>query len=280
MGTLGKIGKGAFALALGTAGTLAAVRTADDRYVDGLWRDLEESPVVREPFAEETVSNLPDPAKRYFLHAIKPGTPLASRMHWRWSGQMKPAPNAPWMDLICEQVSVKDRGFVWKAKATRGPLVLSAVDHYLDGWGRMRISLFGLVPFVNATGADLSKSSLGRVLAESVFMPSALLPGPHVSIEGIDESRFRVTMEVNGDRVPYVIAVDEQGRLTADSVLYRWGNLTDDGFYHYIPYGGTIEEEGTFGGYTIPTRLTAGWWYGTEKYSEVLKLELVSVEYD
>ena len=94
MGILGKIGKGFLALSLGSAGVLAAMKVADDRYVDSLWRELEDSPGGGEPFSEQMVVGLPDPAKRYFLHAIKPGTPLASKLHWRWSGQMKPARNA------------------------------------------------------------------------------------------------------------------------------------------------------------------------------------------
>ena len=74
--------------------------------------------------------------------------------------------------------------------------------------------------------------------------------------------------------------MDGDGRLTSDSVLQRWGNLTEDGSYRYIPYGGVVEEERTFGGYTIPTRLTGGWWYGTDQYVEVIKLRVDSVEYE
>ena len=33
-----------------------------------------------------------------------------------------------------------------------------------------------------------------------------------------------------------------------------------------IPYGFAVEEERTFEGYTIPTRVRGGWWYGTERY--------------
>jgi hypothetical protein len=118
------------------------------------------------------------------------------------------------------------------------------------------------------------------MVAEGMFMPSILLPGPHVKIEGVDASRFQVTLEMHGETASYTIAVDQEGRVTKESVLQRWGNLTDDGSFQYIPYGGEVEEERTFGGYTIPTRVRGGWWYGTDKYFEVLHLQIDSIRYE
>ncbi len=273
------IGKAATILAVGAVGALTMVRVADDRYVDDIRRGLEKQPTSGRTFSEEMVADLPDPAQRYFLHAIKQGTPLATKLYWNWSGQMKPAREMPWMDLTSEQISVKERGFVWKARAGKGPLILTAADHYKDGEGRMRISLFGLVPIVNASGPDLSKASLGRVVVESMFMPSSLLPGPHVQIDGVNESHFEVTVGLYGEKSTITLTVDQEGRVR-EYVIGRWGNLTDDGSYRYIPYGGIVEEERTFGGYTIPSRAVVGWWYGTEQYLEVIRLRVDEARFE
>ncbi len=280
MGGVGTIGKGVLVVAVGALGVLGAMKVADDRYVDDIWNTLEQEPSGTEVFSEKMVEDLPDPARRYFLHAIKPGTPLATKLHWRWSGEMKPGKTMPWMALTSEQITVKGRGLVRKIQASNGPLMLTAADHLLDGDGRMRISLYGLVPFINETGPDLSLSALGGMLAEGVFLPSSLLPGPHVRIEGVDGSRFTVTLEMQGKQASYTIAVDAEGRPTEQSVLQRWGNITDDGSYRFIPYGAVVEEEGTFGGYTIATRVRGGWWYGTDQYLEVLHLKVDDVRYE
>ena len=261
------------ALGAGGLAALVAVKVRDDRHVDEVWRSLEQSGTVGELFSEEMVSNLPDPARRYFLHAIRPGTPLSPRVHFGYHGSMKPGRQMPWMSLTVEQIVAKERGFVWKARARSGPLVLTAADHYLDGSGRMRISLFGLVPVVNATGSDLSRSALGRLLIESLLLPSSLLPGPNVQIEGIDESRFKATVKLHGETTSLTLTVDPEGRLK-EIVMNRWGNLTDDGSYRYIPYGATMAEEAAFGGYTIPSWISVGWWYGTDRYEEAIRLEL------
>ena len=181
MGVRSTAGK---ALAVATAGALGAMVAAKVQYgrsVDEIWGTLENSGGKGEPFREEMVSDLPDPARRYFLHAIRPGTPLASTLHWGYSASMRPGKQMPWMDLVAEQILVKERGFVWKATATRGVLVVTGTDYYLDGEGRMRIALFGLIPVVNASGPDLSRSAQARLLIEGVALPSAFLPGPEGS---------------------------------------------------------------------------------------------------
>lgn len=192
---------------------------------------------------------------------------------------MQPSKGMPWMALEAEQMLVKGRGFVWKATARKGPLMLTVRDHYLDGEGRMRVALFGLVPVVNATGPDLSKSAMGRLLIEGAALPSAFLPGPHVRIEGIDDARFTVIISLHGETTPITVTVDPNGRVTEVEML-RWGNLTDDSSYRYIPYGMRATEERAFGGYTIPTRLAGGWWYGADTYLEVIHLDVDWAQHD
>src|SRR5690348_42041 len=75
------VGKGALLLAGGALGALAVLRVAGDRAVDRVRQDLERTPASGRVFAEAMVADLPDPARRYFRHAVRPGTPLASQVH-------------------------------------------------------------------------------------------------------------------------------------------------------------------------------------------------------
>jgi len=45
----------------------------------------------------------------------------------------------------------------------------------------------------------------------------------------------------------------------------RWGN-PEGGEHHFVDFGGVVEEERTFGGYTIPSRLRIGWYFGSERF--------------
>ena len=45
----------------------------------------------------------------------------------------------------------------------------------------------------------------------------------------------------------------------------RWCNAGNRSF-EYVAFGGTVEEERSFGGYTVPTRMSVGWHFGTERF--------------
>jgi hypothetical protein len=278
MGALRTAGKVMAGAALGTLGALVATKMRDDSYVAGIWETLEQSAGAGERFTEDMIWGMPNPARRYFQNAIALGTPLASGVHFGYSGSIRPAKGMPWMSLSAEQIAVKNRGFVWKANVRMGPLRLTGADHYLDGQARMRISLFGLIPVINATGPDLTRSALGRLVVESALLPSALLPASNVRIEGIDDSRFRAVVELQGEQIPLTLTVGSEGQLT-EMVFPRWGNQTDDGSFQNIPYGITASAERSFGGYTVPAQISVGWWHGTERYEEDVRLELDWAQY-
>jgi hypothetical protein len=155
--------------------TLFILRAVDNRRLARTWRSLKVEP-KKEVFAEAMVADLPAPARRYLCHAIILGAPLYSWAVLRMSGKIKPGQDSPWMPFTAQQILTPRRGFVWKARASAGPLFLDAADHYAQGEGRMRIALFGLAPVVNAAGPELSRSALGRLLAESILLPSARCP--------------------------------------------------------------------------------------------------------
>ena len=48
--------------------------------------------------------------------------------------------------------------------------------------------------------------------------------------------------------------------------MLRWTNANPQQVFRYQPFGATVEEVGTFGEYTIPTRIETGNGFGTEAY--------------
>ena len=61
--------------------------------------------------------------------------------------------------------------------------------------------------------------------------------------------------------------------------LPRWGDKTEDSSYAYIPFGGEVLEEETFGGFTIPSQISAGWWFGTDKYFDFFCANIEEAEF-
>ena len=58
--------------------------------------------------------------------------------------------------------------------------------------------------------------------------------------------------------------IDGDGAVRSACVM-RWDN-GDHGLHGYIPCGADVHAERRFGHLVIPTRLIAGWWYGTPRY--------------
>jgi hypothetical protein len=112
-----------------------------------------------------------------------------------------------------------------------------------------------------------------------MWLPSALLPVAGGAIEAVDSDHFAVTTTIDGESTRLVVAVDQDGKMVANSIQ-RYGNHTADGRYEYVPFGIETDEEGTFGGYTIPTRVRAGWWFGTDRYEEEFRFGIIGAAYD
>ncbi|MCU0674970.1 MAG: hypothetical protein MUE69_19545, partial [Myxococcota bacterium] len=87
----------------------------NDVTLDELWDDV---PAPTRVFrAAELDPNLPAAARRYLVHAIAEGTPLASAVRLRMHGSIK---LGDWLPFEAEQVIRWDRGLIWKATTKKG----------------------------------------------------------------------------------------------------------------------------------------------------------------
>ncbi|WP_224240455.1 DUF6920 family protein [Hyalangium gracile] len=229
-----------------------------DSAFDELWND----PIAPgAPFDPKDVAGLPSSARRYLEHAIAPGTPLASAVRLRMTGTIKLKDQ--WHPFAADQVIRWNRGFVWRAKVKMNGLPVTGSDRWIDGEGAMRWKLLGLVPIVTASGPDISRSAADRVQIESLWLPSVLV-APSVSWTEHDATHVGLNVSLRDRHAHCEYSLDEQGRLRTVSML-RWGDPQGQGFGS-LPFGGVAEEERTFGGFTIPSKLRIGWYFGTERF--------------
>lgn len=255
---------------------LVIIRVKNEQEVNRIWRSLESSPAEHR-FTKDMVAELPAPVQRYFLHSIAPGTPLASSISLEMSGSFRMAQDKPWIPMQATEI-LSTKGFVWKARIGSGLFQMIGSDRYSNKSGQMRFSLWGLVPLVNAHSPDITRSSIGRFAGEFFWLPSALLPQRGVTWKAIDEKTIQASLKVDGEPVTLTLFIDANGKLLKLS-LPRWGDQTEDGSYTYIPFGGEYQEEKTFAGFTIPSQMSAGWWLGTDRYSEFFSATIEQAEF-
>jgi hypothetical protein len=227
--------------------------------LDALWESATPTELV---FNSDKIAHLPEPAKRYLEHAIAPGTKLASAVRLKMHGEIK---LKQWIPFTAEQVICWEHGLIWSATAwMNGFLPIVGSDRVIDGIGAMQWKMLGLFPVMTASGADITRSSIGRLQAESLWLPSVFC-GDGVSWASTElsdlDSNLHSSFVVQGERAELDFTIDGTGHLKT-AKLPRWGN-PDGAEFRYVDFGGILEEEGTFGGYTIPTRLRIGWYFGS-----------------
>ncbi len=230
--------------------------------LDALWDSATPTDLT---FSPDKLDRLPAAAKRYLEHAIAPGTKIASAVRLKMHGEIK---LKKWIPFTAEQVICWEHGLIWSAMAwMNGFLPIVGSDRVIDGIGAMQWKLLGLFPVMTASGNDLTRSAIGRLQAESVWLPSVFC-GDDVSWTSTElsdlDSNLHSSCVVQGDRAELDFTMDRSGRLKTTK-LPRWGN-PEGAEFHYVDFGGILEEEGTFGGYTIPTRLRAGWYFGSKRF--------------
>jgi len=209
------------------------------------------------------LSQLPEAARRYVTHAIAPGSGLATVVRLHMHGEIK---LRRWMPFEAEEVIHAERGVIWQARVGSGLGQLRGTDRLVDGHGSMSWRSFGILPVVRGSGPDVTRAGAGRLAAELIWLPSVLL-SPNVFWSGFHPSRVQASLTVQGHPASLNLSVGPNGELNAVS-LARWGN-PDGGPFRSVEFGGYSEGESTFGGYTIPTLLRAGWYFGTDRfYSE------------
>ena len=215
---------------------------ADRIEMDRLIATQPAEPVV---FSAAMVSDLPEPARRFFVFAIAEGTPLLTVARLKMEGRFGMGDKAEpgYMPMRATQVLAAPHGFVWAMSAGSGAMRIAGSDS--GAW--TRFWLYGVIPVARFGGdPDHSRSAFGRYAAEAVFWtPAAVLPGPDVTWEPVSENTARFTMRRAGLEQSVDLTVDAEGRPLQVSFL-RWSNANPEKEHRLQPFGGTLSEYRTF----------------------------------
>lgn len=224
--------------------------------VNELWQQALPAEKVFQP---EDYAHLPASVQRYLHHAIAPGTPLASTVRLSMHGDIR---LNGWQSFRAEEVISWEQGMIWQAKTRVKGIPVSGWDRLVNQEGGMRWQLLGLLPVMQAEGADVTRSAIGRMLGECIWLPSVLCQHAHWS--AVDDTHLQAALSYLGETTQLNLIIGPTGQLE-QLRFQRWGN-PEAVEHHYVDFGGYVDGEGTFAGYTIPTQLRVGWYFGSERF--------------
>ena len=215
-------------------------------------------------FSEAEVGTCDEPVRRYFRAAVASGTLLARAARLRMRGSIKLANR--WVPFRSDELLAPLRGYSWPATVAGG--VLRGADIYDEGVGAMTWRLFGLIPVIRARGADVTRSAIGRAVAEGVWLPTALLPRYGVDWRAEDDDHLAAAVPIAGETVTLRITMGGDG-LVRRAQLDRWGDPDGTGTFGWFPFGVEVGASRSFPcGITIPAEGVGGWFPGTHRWQD------------
>ncbi|MBV8997857.1 MAG: hypothetical protein JO304_02290 [Solirubrobacterales bacterium] len=157
------------------------------------------------------------------------------------------------------------KSFLWRASVGLGPLrLLEVTDRYEDGKGSTTGKLLGQWALFEQTDANVVRSAAARAALEALFAPRALLPGRGYAWCAVSDEHIVASTENPPEQVEVHLRIAPDGRLLSVAAQ-RWGEVRK-GVFAYLPFGADMHEERRFGDLVIPSRVSAGWNYGTDTY--------------
>ena len=203
------------------------------------------------------LAHLPPPAVRYFRRVLRDGQPMVQSA--TATQQAEFFINGAWRPLSATQQFVTSPpGFVWDARIAMAPLLSAFVrDSYVNGSATMTASVLGVYKLVDQHGArELNAGALQRLLGESIWFPTALLPSDRITWTARDDSSAIVTMRDAGIDVSLVFDINADGQavsITGDRFK------EDGGSYAIQPWRIQCNEYHERDGMLIPLHCEVSW---------------------
>jgi hypothetical protein len=230
------------------------------------------------PSSGDELDSLPEPVARYLrwsgATSQRPGL-----VRLRQTGTLRLAVTSTrWMSFNAEHLASPGApGFVWNARVAVAPLVHVRVrDAFVEGEGSGHVALLSAATVGTEAGTpEMNSGSLHRFLAEAVWYPSALLPGPMLRWSALDAGRALATLTVQGVSVVLEFRFAETGEVTGIFTPTRWGRF--DGRHEQWPWEGHFRNYRQRDGLQVPFEGEVG-WYDDGEWHVVWKGTIVEFE--
>ncbi len=179
------------------------------RQVKKLFSARYNGPVKRFSYAQ--LEGLPEPAKRYFKHILIDNQPYIQYARITHEGHFKTGFDKKWINIKGEQyATTQTPGFIWKGITP----FFTARDMYIQGKGRLIVSLLSVYNIVDGSGETYNQAELQRWLGESVMYPTNLLPGNNLHWQAIDQTTARFTYDYQGLSLYFIVSFNDAGEIT------------------------------------------------------------------
>lgn len=157
-----------------------------------------------------------------------------------------------------QYVSTIRPGFIWDARMRMAPLIdARVIDMYKRGSGTLLAKLAGVVTVANAAATkELDTGELMRYLAEAVWFPTTLLPGPNLKWEPVGLGSAIAILTDSNYEVRLRFYFNDRGEIVR-STGERY--LGTDGTYKKLKWTGSYSDYQLRNGVLVPLQGSVSW---------------------
>lgn len=196
------------------------------------------------------INQLPEPVKKYLNLVLPDNYSVIRKVRLSHDGFFRTSPKSNWVKIKGEQSfnSVYPE-FIWKGKTK----LFKATDSFVNGRGRLKVRLLGIIPIVDTAGPEVDQAELLRWLGESVWFPTNLLPGQNLSWSPIDSQTASLEYKFKNLKIFYTVRFNESGyisKLETERFMEK-GKL--------VRWIGKVSDYQTFDEVRVPRHIEATW---------------------
>lgn len=207
---------------------------------------------------EAPPGSLPAPVARYLELAL-PGGPTGKRLaRIRHVGELRTGERFYPFESV-EHFVASPPGLVWDARVRmKAGLSVRVRDGYVLGKGSMEARLLGLVPVLEARGRrELDEGAMQRFLAEAVWFPEALLPGPSLGWRELDETSAEARLDDGTNAIALTFTFNAAGEVLSVETARRYREV--EGEFVPTPWRGRFWSWDRRGPFVVPLGAEVEW---------------------
>ena len=230
----------------------------------------------------ERLDNVPDPVARYLRNAL-PARPHAiriARMVQRGRLRTDGSKNRWWPFQAEHVATTNPTAFLWNARVSIAPAFFVRVrDAFIAGQGSGRVALWsGIAISRQASCPEMNSGALHRYLAESVWYPTALIPGENLEWAPLGGDRAVATLSVGETTVSLEFRFTDADEVDSVHAPQRWGRF--GGEFRQVAWEGRFESHQRHQGFLVPSQGAVGWMDAEDVWHPVWKGEIESMTYE
>lgn len=167
-----------------------------------------------EVLCEADVAHLPPPVQRYLRIAGVVGRPRVWNYRVRAHGRIRSGPDARWIPLSFDQISVVDpaaRFFYMSGSMVGVPV--QGYHRYAGATATMHVKAAALVPVANAAGHEMTQSETVTIFNDMCVLAPATLIDPRIVWEESHEHWVGAAFSNAGHTIRARLVFDDAGRL-------------------------------------------------------------------